>query len=149
MWISGKMFWKDWGLAVMISMVFCQPLTSQQTGGLITDIITETDFAGAFSELTKTGTATPLRYDMEDYEKTWNINADLNWANNYSKMYPAGAARMIENSISFALPQSADGIYLLTIRPLDPGIVFYKIIIDTGGYLQTRLKMRESPYERQ
>jgi hypothetical protein len=81
-------------------------------------------------------------------EKIWNINDQLTWKNNYSKMYPAGAARMIETVTTLALPRSADGIHVLKIRPLDPGVVFYKIIIDNGGYEQTYLKMSESPYKR-
>lgn len=82
-------------------------------------------------------------------EKTWNINVDLNWKNNYSKMYPAGAARMIETVITLTLPGNIDGYNILNIRPVDPGIVIYKIIVDNGGYEQTYLKMPESPYKRQ
>jgi len=80
--------------------------------------------------------------------KTLNINDQLTWKNNYSKMYPAGAARMIETVTTLALPQKADGMQSLTIRPLDPGVVFYKVIVDVGGYEQTYLKMPESPYKR-
>jgi len=82
-------------------------------------------------------------------EITWNINDQLTWKNNYSKMYPAGAARMIETVTTFALSPCADGMHFLTIRPLDPGVVFYKVIIDDGGYEQTYLKLPESPYEKQ
>ncbi len=78
-------------------------------------------------------------------EIIWNINEDLNWANNYSKMYPAGAARMIETLTTFAWPKNQP-IHTLTIRPLDPGVVFHKIIVDNGGYERTHLKMSESPY---
>jgi hypothetical protein len=81
-------------------------------------------------------------------EKTWSINADLTWKNNYSKMYPAGAARMIETSTYLTLPKSDDGSYTLRIRPLDSGMVVYKIVIDNGGYERTFLKMDESPYTR-
>jgi len=81
-------------------------------------------------------------------EKIWNINSELTWKNNYSKMYPAGAARMIETSAYLALPKSEDGTQILTIRPLDPGMVIYKIVIDNGGYERTYLKMNESPYIR-
>ncbi len=82
-------------------------------------------------------------------EIIWNINDQLTWKNNYSKMYPAGAARMIETVTILKLPYSADGTYVLTIRPLDPGVVFYKVIVDDGGYEQTYIKMPESPYKRQ
>jgi hypothetical protein len=82
-------------------------------------------------------------------EKTWNINVDLNWKNCYTKMYPAGAARMIETSAYLSLPKSVDGTHILTICPLDPGMVIYKVVIDNGGYERTYLKMNESPYIRQ
>jgi len=81
-------------------------------------------------------------------EVSWNINDELTWANNYSKMYPAGAARMIETTVNLELPKSSDGEYTLSIKPLDPGIVIYKIIVDTDGFEQTHLKMDESPYRR-
>jgi hypothetical protein len=81
-------------------------------------------------------------------EKAWNINVDLNWKNNYSKMYPAGAARMIETSTMLELPKSADGMHTLTLRTLDPGVVIYKVVIDNGGFERTHLKMSESPYKR-
>ncbi|MBL4560656.1 MAG: glycosyl hydrolase 115 family protein [Labilibaculum sp.] len=82
-------------------------------------------------------------------EKTWNINADLNWKNCYSKMYPTGAAGIIESSILLTLPATEDGYQKLTIRPLDPGIVIYKVVVDNGGYKPSFLKMQESPYKRQ
>ena len=81
-------------------------------------------------------------------EKVWNINQDLNWENKYNKMYPTGAARMIESSITLTLPNSKDGLFELTIRPLDPGVVIYKVVVDNGGYERTYLKMQESPYSR-
>ena len=81
-------------------------------------------------------------------EKIWNINNELTWANNYSKMYPAGAARMIETTVTLALPKTSDESYTLTLKPLDPGIVVYKIIVDCDGFEQTYLKMDESPYKR-
>lgn len=81
-------------------------------------------------------------------EKVWNINVDLNWKNNYSKMYPAAAARMIETVTTFALPHSTDGTHSLTIRPLDSGVIIYKIVVDNGGYEPTFLKMPESPYNK-
>lgn len=82
-------------------------------------------------------------------EKTWNINDELTWKNNYSKMYPAGAARMIETKLTLALPRNTDGTNILSIQPLDPGVVIYKIIVDNGGYEPTYLKMQESPYKKQ
>jgi len=95
----------------------------------------------------KGGHSVAASFDGEN-EKIWNINDQLTWKNNYSKMYPAGAARMIETVITLALPNSADRMHVITIRPLDPGVVFYKVIVDNGGYEQTYLKMPESPYKR-
>ena len=80
--------------------------------------------------------------------KTWNINSELTWKNNYSKMYPAGAARMIEIPMVLQLPENKEGNYKLNIRPLDPGVVIYKVVIDNGSYERTFLKMGESPYNR-
>ena len=81
-------------------------------------------------------------------ENIWNINHDLNWENKYNKMYPTAAARMIESSTYLSIPENKDGIYDLTIRPLDPGMVIYKVVVDNGGYEPTYLKMQESPYNR-
>ncbi|MBU3820972.1 glycosyl hydrolase 115 family protein [Flavobacteriaceae bacterium XHP0103] len=82
-------------------------------------------------------------------EKTININEDLNWKHNYSKMYPAGAARIIETDVSFPIEKTEDGFYTIQIRPLDPGIVLYKVIVDNGGYENSRLNLRESPYTKE
>ena len=81
-----------------------------------------------------------------DEEKTVNINDQLTWTNNYSKMYPAGAARILEIEMTLERRETMDGTALLTIRPLEPGIVIQKIIVDEGGYENTYLKMPESPY---
>ena len=63
-------------------------------------------------------------------------------------MYPTGAARMIETVTTLDVTQSSDWTYTLNIRPLNPGVVIYKIIIDNGGYEPTSLKMPESSYKR-
>lgn len=75
------------------------------------------------------------------------INQDLTWANNYTKMYPAAAARLVEKVETFTLLANQNGNYRLTIEPLDPGIVLYKVVVDNGGYEETYLKMDESPYK--
>jgi hypothetical protein len=82
-------------------------------------------------------------------EKAWPINDQLTWAHNYRKMYPAGAARINEVETTLKLPAASDGIHTLVLRPLDPGMVFHKVIVDCGGYEQTHLKMPESPYNRE
>ncbi len=80
-------------------------------------------------------------------EKVVNFNHDFDWAHCYTKMYPAGAARIIETAFDIDINQPSV-IHTLTVKPLDPGVVFYKIIVDCGGYEKTRLSMNESPYER-
>ncbi|WP_321424274.1 glycosyl hydrolase 115 family protein [uncultured Bacteroides sp.] len=95
----------------------------------------------------KGGQSVAASFDGEN-EKIWNINDQLTWKNNYSKMYPAAAARMIETIVTLPLSEKVDGTHVLTIRPLDPGVVIYKIIVDMGGYEQTYLKMNESPYKK-
>jgi hypothetical protein len=78
-----------------------------------------------------------------------NLNEDLTWKNCYTKMYPTGAARMIETSEFLYLPKKQDGVFELVIQPFDPGVIIYKVVIDNGGYEPTFLKMDESLYKRQ
>ena len=80
---------------------------------------------------------------------TWNINDQLTWQNNYSKMYPAAAARIIETTVTLRLPSTPDNLHTLVLHPLDPGIVLLKVIVDDGGYEPSFLKMSESPFEKQ
>ncbi len=77
-----------------------------------------------------------------------NFNADLNEnpENIYSVFYPTVARRVVEKTVS--LPVSKTGERRLTIRPLDPGIVFEKIVIDMGGYEPSYLFGKESPRKR-
>jgi hypothetical protein len=82
-------------------------------------------------------------------EKTVNINDKLVWKNNYSIMYPTAAQRVMESELTLDLPQGTDGNYLLKYRPLQPGIVLCKIVVDNGGYEKTHLQMQESPYIRE
>ncbi|NML56948.1 glycosyl hydrolase 115 family protein [Chryseobacterium cheonjiense] len=87
-------------------------------------------------------------YLDKNNSKIIGINQDLTWANNYTKMYPAAAARIVEKVETFVVPSNQNGNFTLTLEPLDPGIVLHKIIIDNGGYEETYLKMDESPYKR-
>jgi len=54
---------------------------------------------------------------------------------------------MVETSFDLDISQLST-THTITLKPLDPGVVFYKIIVDCGGYEKTRLYMNESPYER-
>ena len=71
--------------------------------------------------------------EMDGNTKLQHFNALLNEdpANIYTIYYPTVARRVVE-TISF-LPAKA-GWTELVIKPLDPGIVFEKIVVDYGGY---------------
>lgn len=96
----------------------------------------------------KKGGHTIKAYLDANSSKIIGLNQDLTWANNYSKMYPAASARIVEKVETFVVPSNQNGNFTLMIEPLDPGIVLHKIIIDNSGYEETYLKMDESPYKR-
>lgn len=79
---------------------------------------------------------------------TINLNQDLNWSNNYSKMYPAAAARQIEKIIKLPIDNNKNELHTLQFLPLDPAIVLEKIVIDNGGYKKLFLGGEESSYQR-
>ena len=58
------------------------------------------------------------------------------------------ARRVVEKQIKFHLPSVSDNMYSLVLKPLDPGIVFEKIVVDLGGYKSSYLFMDESPVKR-
>lgn len=78
------------------------------------------------------------------------FNDDLNESpeNVYSVYYPTVSRRVVTEEIVLQLPEDAAGEYELVIEPLDPGIVFEKIIVDCGGYEPSYLMGDESPYSR-
>lgn len=83
-------------------------------------------------------------------ETVVNFNSDLNEEpeNVYDVFYPTVARRVVEKTVRLAVPPSADGTRSLTLKPLDPGIVFEKIVVDFGGYQKSYLFMDESPCKR-
>lgn len=83
-------------------------------------------------------------------EQTINFNSDLNEKkeNIYTKFYPTVARRVIEKHVELTVPATIDGMKMLTLTPLDPGIVFEKIIVDFGGYKNSYLFMNESDCKR-
>ena len=83
-------------------------------------------------------------------EKTINFNANLNedQENVYTIFYPTVARRVVQKDAKLSLPVTSDGMQTLVVKPLDPGIVFQKIIVDFGGYQETYLFMDESPNKR-
>ncbi|WP_373749095.1 hypothetical protein [Bacteroides heparinolyticus] len=80
-----------------------------------------------------------------------NFNGDLNEepANIYTKFYPTVARRMVEKKIRMRLPETDSGLHMLVLKPLEPGIVFEKIVVDYGGYKESYLFMNESPCRRE
>lgn len=79
---------------------------------------------------------------------TVNFNSDLNEKpeNIYNVFYPTVAGRVVENVVTLNVPDA--GTHALTLRPLDAGVVFEKIVVDCGGYKPTYLFMPESPCSR-
>ncbi len=77
-----------------------------------------------------------------------NFNADLNEdpQNIYSVFYPTVARRVVEKAIPVKTAGSGNTIF--EISPLDPGIVFEKIVIDLGGYKPSYLFGKESEVKR-
>ena len=66
-------------------------------------------------------------------------------ANIYSVYYPTVARRVVDSAVQ--LPCAA-GWQELTLSPLDPGIVFEKIVVDYGGYTDMFLFGNESTSSR-
>lgn len=73
------------------------------------------------------------------------LNQNLNWEHKYDLMYPTAAARVIEKKVRLKIDVSKTE-HILRLRPLQPGIVFEKILIDNGGYVPSRLGISESSY---
>jgi hypothetical protein len=82
--------------------------------------------------------------------QTVNFNSDLNekTENIYAVFYPTVARRVVAKQVKLKLPATADKTQTLVIKPLDPGIVFEKIVVDCGGYKDSYLFMNESPVKR-
>lgn len=82
-------------------------------------------------------------------EQEVNFNERLNEKpeNVYSIYYPTVATRVVESVVKFDMPKS-EGEHLLKIRPIEPGTVFEKIVIDCGGYEKSFLFGNESPVRR-
>ncbi|MDE6391011.1 MAG: glycosyhydrolase, partial [Duncaniella sp.] len=81
-----------------------------------------------------------------------NFNANLNEKpeNIHTVYYPTIARRVIEKIVTLPVPEtSADGSVTLSLSPLDPGVVFEKIVVDAGGYRKSYLFGEESPVTRE
>ena len=84
----------------------------------------------------------------EAVERCFNDRLNEKPENIYSVYYPTVAQRVAVEKIDLNLPAGNDGIYELVVEPLDPGIVFEKIVIDFGGYVPSYLMGNESPHSR-
>ena len=85
--------------------------------------------------------------DLGGEKRTHRFNERLNEdpANIYTVYYPTVARRVVETVSD--LP-ATPGWNNLVLRPLDPGIVFEKVVVDYGGYTPRFLFGDESPAER-
>lgn len=62
--------------------------------------------------------------------------------------YPTVARRVCIDSVSLPVTVGQDGLVQLSVKPLDAGIVFEKIVVDYGGYRESYLMMNETPYRK-
>lgn len=84
----------------------------------------------------------------EPVEVNYNSRMTEDPENVYTVMYPTAAARVIDSATTLALPNDNGSQLQLTISPIDPGMVIEKVVVDLGGYADTRLFMPESPFSR-
>ncbi len=81
-------------------------------------------------------------------DRCFNDKLNENPENIYSIYYPTVAGRVAVEKIELDLPAGVSE-YELEIQPLDPGIVFEKIVVDFGGYQKSYLMGKESSYTRE
>ena len=84
------------------------------------------------------GTPVTVRFNELLNEKPQNI---------HSIYYPTVARRVVESVVKLPVAQRTTS-HTLTLRPLDPAIVFEKIVVNNGGYQPSYLFMDESPHHR-
>lgn len=84
----------------------------------------------------------------ETVEVNYNSRMTEDPENVYEVMYPTAAARVIDCEVPLRIPADAGPAYQLTISPVDPGMVIEKVVVDLGGYVPSRLFMKESPFIR-
>lgn len=75
-----------------------------------------------------------------------NFNKNLNEKpeNIYSVYYPTVARRVVEQRVTLPVHGGKKTLHTLTLRPLDPGVVFEKVVVDAGGYVPQYLMGTES-----
>lgn len=143
-----------------LSAITLQPTTADPTGGALTYRFTLPDTVKRVTvHVILRSTLASLRHEGHrftisldgDTAKTVNFNGDLNEApeNIYRITYPTVASRIIDAMVALDIKeQRATAMkgheHTLTLRPLDPDILFEKIIVDYGGYEQSYLFGKES-----
>lgn len=82
---------------------------------------------------------------------TVNFNAKLNESpeNVYSVFYPTVARRVVESKVKMKVPDTGSAMQTLTLKPLNPGVVFEKVVVDLGGYKDSYLFMNETANKRE
>jgi hypothetical protein len=83
----------------------------------------------------------------QEVEVVFNERLNEDQRNIYSVYYPTVATRVKDDRVQ--LGKATKGEHTLTIRPIEPGTVFEKVVIDAGGYIKSYLFMPESPYVRE
>lgn len=84
--------------------------------------------------------------DAQPQEVNFNYNLKDVQQYAYSVYYPTVARRIVEKNVSFDVKKSEQ--HVLRLMPLDPGVVFEKIVVDFGGYQPSYLYMHESNRKR-
>lgn len=83
---------------------------------------------------------------------TVNFNGNLNEdpENIYTVFYPTVADRVVDNEIQMAVGNpDENGYHTLELNPMDPDVIFTKIVIDAGGWEKGRLFGEETPYTKE
>ena len=80
-------------------------------------------------------------------ERCFNDKLNEKPENIYSHYYPTVAKRVAVEKIELEVPVGAE-VHDLEIEPLDPGIVFEKVVVDFGGYQESYLMGNESTHSR-
>ena len=133
-----------------LSGVALMPYTVPSAGGSLTYRVQIPEGAGSVKVhvITKSTLAfnnTGHRYEVElDGEKQvqfFNERLNEDPQNIYSVYYPTVARRVVETVSELS---AKEGWATLTLRPLDPGIVFEKVVVDYGGYTPQFLFGEES-----
>ena len=139
------------GMGRTLSGITLRPTTVPAEGGMLTYQFTTTSPVKAVHVVVKSTldflNQGGLRYGVSldgGAAQTVNFNAKLNEQpeNIYSIYYPTVAKRVVESTVDL---QADAGSHTLCITPLDPGIVFEKIVVDCGGWSRTYLFGQESP----